>query len=222
VRQALQSSFKRLADTTIALLLRGPLKELARRECERGGNGFRWFTSDEAAIAIALSNIIVPSDDATPGLDDIDVLGPPAVVLLDKVVLDSVDRQELYAQGLMGFDLWATRTYGCSFGQLKASDQEVLLVTAERIYSRWATAKSKPAKMWHMLISIIGGREGSFFAARLFPRLRDDCLRIFYTSRVAWVWLRYDGPPMNDGYPQLASRLSLLRDTNESATHQPN
>jgi hypothetical protein len=37
----------------------------------------------------------------------------------------------------------------------------------------------------------------------LYPVIRNDCIQIFYTSQVSWVWLGYDGPPMEKGYSNL-------------------
>jgi hypothetical protein len=44
-------------------------KEQAHRDAQRGGDNFRWFTPDEAAVAEALGRIIVPSDGETPGAE---------------------------------------------------------------------------------------------------------------------------------------------------------
>jgi hypothetical protein len=47
---------------------------------------FRRFTAGEAVAAEALAKVIVPSDEDTPGLEDVDVFGPAAIALLDKLV----------------------------------------------------------------------------------------------------------------------------------------
>ncbi len=40
-------------------------------------------------------------------------------------------------------------------------------------------------KVWRRLQAIAQVRDGAFFAAELYPQIRDDCLRVFYTSRVS-------------------------------------
>src|SRR6202161_4542111 len=80
-------------------------QEIERRNARRGHNAFRWFTPEEAAVAEALAHIIVPSDEETPGLDDVDVLGPSAMVVLDKLIKTSSHKQYVYSRGLLSFDV---------------------------------------------------------------------------------------------------------------------
>lgn len=178
-------------------------KELARRNGERGGDNYRWFTPEEAAVAEALARVIVPSDEEAPGIAEIDVLGPPAAVALDGLVATSLDRQRLYARGLYAFDLWARKKHRCRFAELREDDQTRLFLAAQQINENLAVRGSPIARAWRMVRSALLAGNGSFFASRLYPQIRKDCLQIFYTSRVSWVWLEYDGPPMDKGYPSL-------------------
>jgi hypothetical protein len=171
----------------------------------RGQGKWRWLTEEEAAVAEALANIMVPSDEETPGLDDVDVLGPPAIVTLDKLIAALPDRQELYARGLASFDAWAVEQHGRKFTELPQNEQIMLLIAAQRLHENWAARGNPLEKAWRRG-RILASAGSTFLAAQLYPHLRDDCLQIFYTSRVSWVWLEYDGPPMDQGYPKLAAR----------------
>lgn len=178
-------------------------KELARRESERGHSALRWFTPDEAALAEALATIIVPSDEDTPGIHEVGVLGPTAIVALDNLVLGSPYRQDLYSRGLLSFDVWARKQHGCKFIDMRKDDQIMLFRAAHLFYEYSTPPSSAIKKAWRKLHSIMQAINGSFFAAALYPMIRSDCLQVFYTSRISWIWLDYDGPPMDQGYSRL-------------------
>jgi hypothetical protein len=181
-------------------------KEKVRVEKERGSQRFRWFTADEEIVAEALARIIVPSDEETPGVEDVGVLDRSAIVALDHLVIQSSHRQELYALGLLSFDVWAQNRYRRKFAELPTEDQRALFSDAQHIYEQWTEAVPLPLKLRRRLQAILQAKDGSLFAAQLYPQIREDCLRVFYTSRVSWVWLEYDGPPMDKGYPNLSER----------------
>lgn len=195
--------FNLLLNIYLAIVSRGINEELVRRDAERGRNTLRWFTPEEAVVAQALATILVPSDEETPGIDDVGVLGPPAIVALDNLVTACPHRQHLYSRGLLSFDAWALKERKCKFAEMPKEDQIMLFSAAQRIYEAWTTGAPAIMKAWHRLRAITQGRNGSFFAAQLYPQIRDDCLQVFYTNRVSWVWLDYDGPPMDKGYPSL-------------------
>ena len=193
-------------DASVRLAADGMKKELGRRDGERGRGAFRWFTADEALTAEALARIIVPSDDTTPGIEEVSVLGPPATVCLDNLVQASLHRQYLYSRGLLGFDVWASKEFNHKFADLAAKQQELLLATAAQLDERWSGKMSAVNTGWQSLCAVPPHEKGVLYAAQLYPQIRRDCLEVFYTSRVSWIWLEYDGPPMNDGYPFLARR----------------
>jgi Gluconate 2-dehydrogenase subunit 3 len=182
---------------------RGMNKELARRDAERGRDTLRWFTPEEVVVAEALATVIVPSDDETPGIDEVDVLGPAAIVVLDNMVTASPPRQYLYSRGLLSFDAWAMKERGCKFAEMSREDQIMLFSAAQRGYEDWSASASPVVKAWRKLRAFAQARNGSLFAAKLYSQIRDDCFQVFYTSRVSWVWLDYDGPPMDKGYPSV-------------------
>jgi hypothetical protein len=181
-------------------------KELARRDAQRGHGDFRWITPDEAAVAEALANTIVPSDNDTPGIDEVCVLGPSTLESLDKLIAGSAERQSLYSRGLLSFDAWALRERKCKFAAMTQEDQIQLLKTSQHIYEEWTSPAPVVKKAWRRFKIITRGKGIPFRAGQLYPQIRSDCLQVFYTSRVSWIWLEYDGPPMDEGYPKLAAR----------------
>lgn len=197
--------FKKLSGITLALASRGINKDLTRRDVERRRGTLRWFTPDEVAVAEALARIIVPSDEETPGIDEVSVLDPPAIVTLDHMISTSPYRQYLYSRGLLSFDLWALRRYKRKFAELPQVDQIALFKAAEQLHERRYGRMPAISKVWRRLEAITQVRKGAYFAPQLYRQMRDDCLQVFYTSRVSWVWLEYDGPPMDRGYSNLAA-----------------
>lgn len=196
-------TFDRFVHKCFTVATRSINNELARRNATRGTETFRWFTPEEAVAAEALARIIVPSDEATPGIDEIGVLDAPAMVTLDKLVAASPDRQYLYSRGLLSFDVWARHERNCGFAEMAKDDQIAFFRAAQRTYERSEHPASRIGRVWGRLREIVEARQGRLFAAQLYPRIREDCLRLFYTSRVSWTWLEYDGPPMDKGYPNV-------------------
>jgi hypothetical protein len=86
---------------------------------------------------------------------------------------------------------------------MQKEDQIMLFSAAQRVYEDWTAGAPPIMKAWHRIRAIAQARRGSLFAGQLYPQIRNDCLQVFYTSRVSWVWLEYDGPPMDKGYPSL-------------------
>jgi Gluconate 2-dehydrogenase subunit 3 len=191
----------------LRLLARGLNEELARRDAERGHGNLRWITTDEAAVAEALANLIIPSDNDTPGIDDVGVLGPSTLESLDKLIVSSAERQSLYSRGLLSFDAWALRERQSKFAVMTPEDQIQLLKTSQHIYEEWTSSGPAIKKAWRRFKIITREKGIPFLAGQLYPQIRSDSFQVFYTSRVSWIWLEYDGPPMDEGYPRLAPRL---------------
>jgi hypothetical protein len=202
-------SSNRFFNACLALVSRDFNAEIARRDARRGKNSFQWFTLEEAAVAEALSKIIVPSEQDSPGIDEISILGESAITLLDKIVAESPDRQRFYSHGLLAFDRWALKEQGHRFLELSTDQQTNLFQAAQEKYDHWWAQTSAVAKVQRGLNAIFHAGRGVFHAARLYPMIRGDCLQIFYTSSASWAWLQYDGPPMDEGYCSLTQpRLS--------------
>lgn len=219
IKKVFAGTFRALYRAGFFLVSRAFETELSRRNALRGRNALRWFTPEEAAVAQALARIIVPSDEETPGIDEVEVLGPPAINVLDHLLVVSAWRRPIYCRGLLSFDLWAHRTYHCKFAEMPAKDQVLLLRTAQQYYERFTAQAPVIVRAWRRLSSIASVNSGRFYAAQLYPQIRTDCFQVFYTSRVSWIWLEYDGPPMSEGYPHLAARHSSSIAQSESSTH---
>jgi hypothetical protein len=191
-------------------------QELNRRNLQRNESSGQWFTHEESAVAEALGKTIIPSDEESPGFDEVCVLGPSAVSSLDRMVKNCVNRQYFYSRGLLSFDIWASQVHGRRFAELSVEQQTNLFRAAQEISDRWKAKPSLITKLWRRFGAPFAEvRKGTFYAALLYPMIRDDSIRIFYTSRVSWIWLGYDGPPMEKGYVSLteprdaAGRLGL-------------
>lgn len=200
------SGFNLVQRACLSLISYGLNKERVRRDLQRGSKRFRWFTADEEIVAEALARIIVPSDEETPGIAEVGILDRPAMVALDDLIIQSSYRQDLYARGLLSFDVWAQSRYRRKFADLPTKDQTELFADAQHLYEQWTQRAPLTLKLRRRFQAILQAKNGSFFAAQLYPQIREDCLRVFYTSRVSWVWLGYDGPPMDKGYPNLLER----------------
>lgn len=206
LRKIVSTCFNHLQDVCISIASRDISKKVACSDAERGRNALRWFTTEEAAVAEALATIIVPSDEETPGIEDVGVFGPPAIVALDNLVARSVDKQHVYSRGLVSFDAWALKEHKCGFAELPKENQITLFRAAQQVYEASMAKGSAVKKAWRKIRSIAQVRSGCYFAAQLYPQIRDDCIQVFYTSWVSWTWLDYDGPPMDQGYPKLTAR----------------
>jgi hypothetical protein len=194
---------KKLFNGCLALASREFNQELARRNARRGGDSSPWFAPEEATVAEALAKIIVPSEEGSPGIAE---LGPSAVVSLGERASKSLDRQQFYSRGLLAFDHWALKEWGHRFAELSVAHQTQLFGMAQKKHDSWSTGTSLTAKVRRGLRALIYAKSGIVHATRLYPVIRDDVLEIFYTSRVSWTWLDYDGPPMDKGYPSLTQR----------------
>lgn len=177
-------------------------QELARRNQARPRAGARWFTAQEYALVGVLAALVVPSDDAGSGAPEAGVADA-----LDSLLASSQRVRGLYASGLLAFDELAQRQYGRQFIELERSEQMRLLNLVDQTYQRTKYAEGSTAdKVRRKLADVYyswpapGAWDGLGAAVDLFPKLVDDVKRTFYTSRVAWDWLGYDGPPFPHGY----------------------
>src|SRR5690242_4872393 len=78
--------------------------ETARRRRHSPAPNYRWFIADEVALVEALSCLIMPSDEGSPGAPDMQVFGASAAALIDESVADSEIKQRFYRKGLISFD----------------------------------------------------------------------------------------------------------------------
>lgn len=176
-------------------------RKLAQRERERPREVGRWFTAGEAVVVGALASLIVPSDATGPGASEADV-----TAALDGLLARSEPRRSLYGYGLLACDEWSFREHGRSFVELTADQQRALLSWIDRVDARFNGTSSVAAKVVRRAVIVYSKWRCPLF--ELFPDLVRDVLGAFYTHRVSWEWLGYDGPPMPDGYPDLRERQS--------------
>jgi hypothetical protein len=174
--------------------------ELIRRRRERNRGSNRWFLDDEMALVEVLSSLIIPSDGIGPGAHETGVAGR-----LDAMVAASPQRQSLYERGLLAFDVLAHRTYAASFGDVTRNQQVLLLNYVDQLSLAVAGAGLLTRRIRNTGLMLRAAANGSLPAARLFVKLVADVKEAFYTSRICWEWLGYDGPPMPQGYPDLAA-----------------
>jgi hypothetical protein len=190
------------------LLSPGQVRQRMRRDRTRPGRGRQWFTTEEAALVEALANLIVPSDETTPGAAEMDVLGRSAVEALDELVAGCADRQTVYTRGLLALDRLALDTHGHRFVDVSDEDQIRLLERLDQQQQAWFAPMPIPARAKTKLLMLYHQRSGLSPAVELFPKLVADVLQVFYTNRVSWVWLGYDGPPMRARHVESVERYS--------------
>jgi len=177
--------------------------ELMRRNKMRPNDGTHWFVPEEIALLEALASIIVPSDENTPGVNEMDVLGSSAVNIIEKNVLGSIEGQSVYAKGLIVFDELANQIHKSKFIELPVVKQQDILRFVDISNQYRPKSSISMNKLKKKLLVLPRMRDGSYPAIELFEKLVQDVLEAFYSSEVSWIWLGYDGPPMPTGYPDL-------------------
>jgi hypothetical protein len=191
---------KGLVDGLEGTLRRGERQEVARRDKERSRVDQKWLILDEQRQLTVLAALVLPSDETGPGAADAKV-----VEGLDKMLAASPGKQEMYAAGLASLDRWARRKKKGRFVELLADEQLDILRKIDSIYEEWSREVSRAGKVQRKITALRLMRAGEYSAVEFFPRLVRDVMQVFYTSRVAWNWLGYDGPPMPQGYSDLWS-----------------
>jgi hypothetical protein len=184
-------------------------RELRRLEQNRPRDGERWFTREESALVEILASLVVPSDETGPGADQMGRMGPSAAETLDHLVRRSSRRQTLYARGLLALDRLARQQHRSRFVELSRDDQLRLLHFIDRLQLTWSSPRSLRDKIGSKIAILYRKWSGVYAAAELFPFLVQDVLQAFYSNRVSWTWLGYDGPPMPEGYPLLQRRSQV-------------
>jgi hypothetical protein len=155
-----------------------------------------------------LVDLIVPSEEGSPGARDTGV-----AERLERQAGRSAEMWARYVRGLAAIDRVARQHAGAPFLRLSPAGQLDILgrigVVAERV--RWRRNASWTARVLRRLARIHysvpgwGSRHGMGTAHDFFARLVNDVLAEFWTSRQAWQWISYDGPPMSEGYPDLGT-----------------
>jgi choline dehydrogenase-like flavoprotein len=167
-----------------------------------------------------MASLIVPSSAGTPGASEVEVLGASVEDTLDRWIGASPSKQAMYARGLIAFDEMARRWDGTGFAALTHERQEELFRLVDSLHQGRSRPYSLPGKLRKGLAHLAQMLDGSAAAIDLFPMVVQDVFNAFYTSKVSWVWLGYDGPPMPEGYanleeprpPRLAHEIKSLRE----------
>jgi hypothetical protein len=165
------------------------------------------FTDEARAMVAALADLIVPCDGDGPGARDARV-----APRLEQRVGTSAQARARYSRGLAAIDRVARRHRGRPFLALPPEAQRDVLARVDRVARRVAWTRdaslARRAGRRLALLHYSGpgwrARHGMDEAKIFFPQLVDDVLSMFWTSSAAWRWIGYDGPPMAEGYPELA------------------
>ncbi|MDR7543855.1 MAG: gluconate 2-dehydrogenase subunit 3 family protein [Armatimonadota bacterium] len=154
-------------------------------------SGLRWFGAAQAAVLLAFAAVIVPTSAGGPGALEAAVLEQ-----IDRRVSRSAVRQHVYERGLPALDRLARYRYGTGAAGLSSEQLEELLQYVQQVrQARRARGRSVAGRLMRGIDRFRRGLRGEEAAVRLVPWLVRDVLDAFYSSRVAWEWLGYDGPP---------------------------
>jgi hypothetical protein len=147
----------------------------------------RWFTHVESLLIEALASVIVPADKDRPGAHDARIMSR-----LDALVASSPERHALYREGVAAFERLAILHYRRPFTSLSFRQQSRVFTAVDWAYE----GKSVITRVRRKLLMLYFTGRGLGAAVMLFPQLVRDVQDLFYTSPIAWAWLRYDGPPL--------------------------
>ncbi|MEW6246149.1 MAG: gluconate 2-dehydrogenase subunit 3 family protein [Nitrospirota bacterium] len=157
----------------------------------------RALPTESFAVLEALASLIVPTDGHGPGAIEARV-----AIELDRTLIGNPARRMQYFLGLRAFDDYARTRFGSGFPTLPHHRQLELLSAVhqagERIHSEAGSLAERAQRKisywyyarWHRLLPLI----------EFWIIVRADVLTVFYSSREAWDWLGYDGPPFPNGY----------------------
>jgi hypothetical protein len=187
--------------------------ELRARDTSRPRTAGHWLTPEERRTVEVLASLIVPSETGSPGAKEAD-----AAQKIDRFISESPKKQEIYGRGLVALDRWSSDKYGCGFEELAPEQQIDFLKHVDLLHRQWLGADVPKNKIKSMLLLRCYKITGYFSAVALFPWLRQDALKAFYTCRVSWNWLGYDGPPMPHGYPDLFESRPYERNGSNSTS----
>jgi choline dehydrogenase-like flavoprotein len=171
----------------------------------------KWFTPDEEALIETLTTLLVPSSEDRPGMAEVEVLGEKPTETLGGLICESELRQVIYSRGLAAIHRLAFRWYR---QRLDGLPPEIQLEFLTRLFEREKQGKRRRGLLGTAVKHckrVMWMLDGSFEAVELLPMLVQDAHAVFFTSRVSWVWLGYDGPPMPLGYPDPTKPRSVSK-----------
>lgn len=160
--------------------------------------GTHGLTPSELAMVSALAGVLIPSDGNGPGALDVGV-----VEKIDRMVTENQEIRTRYREGLQAFDQAAQAGYRKHFADLSADRQrDVVRFVADARTFLWDT---EARSFWEKL-----ERKATWYYYRwygvtndtidLFDTVYAHTTGLFYSSKAAWDWLEYEGPPFPFGY----------------------
>lgn len=158
----------------------------------------RWFAPSELTTIAALASIIVPSDGEGPGAKEVGLEWR-----IDEMVADTPRIQSVYREGLRALDALAERHYQQTFLMIEPERQAELIRMVEEakvavdVEAATSVQRAKRKLSYWYYYRWMGVTAQ---VAEFIPRLVQDVKIRFYSSREAWAWLGYEGPPFPLGY----------------------
>ena len=180
---------------------------------ERGTDeGDRPLTSDQRQLLEVLALIVIPKDESGPGADEANV-----VATIEERLAQMPARRVEYLRGLKGFDDAAKKLHGVGFLALTAAQQgELFQDAAEGKFTGIARLAGQAGWKMTRLYQLVRHPQ-----THLVPVLIQDVFEAFYSHPVSWEWLRYDGPPMPLGYPDVTQHRDGTADAGSQAPANP-
>lgn len=181
----------------------------AKLEGDRTRTSPQWFSSAELATIAALTSLIIPSDGEGPGAKEVGLQWR-----IDEMVAGTPRIQGVYREGLVGLNALAERRYQHTFVSLDPERQAELMRMIEEakaamdVEATTAVQKTKRKLSYWYYYRWMGVTAP---VAEFVPRIVQDAKIKFYSSREAWAWLGYEGPPFPLGYFSKPDRCHIAQ-----------
>lgn len=178
--------------------------EISRLSAGTGAPARAVLSSSEHVLLEHLVGMVLPSDGNGPGALDAGVAERIEAALGENDAL-----QWLYRDGLQAIAEAAQWKYRGEFLSLSHPQQKQLLLYFDQVDGRLARdahtlIERGRRKLYHWYY--VRGRDMTP-VLEFWNRLRDDVFVHFYSSRIAWAWLGYEGPPFPNGYAMKSESL---------------
>jgi hypothetical protein len=160
------------------------------------------LSSKEMLTLECLAAIILPSDSSGPGAVDAGV-----VATIIRSLGTDKGKQSAYKRGLQAIDGLARGRFEKDLEALSPEFQHALVSFIDQADGRIgfdartiAERVRRKLSYWYYasLMDVASVLE-------FWKMLREDVLVQFYSSRIAWDWLGYEGPPFPNGYMMASS-----------------
>lgn len=169
------------------------------------------LSSKEMLTLECLAAIILPSDSLGPGAVEAGV-----VATIIRSLGTDKDKQSSYKRGLQAIDGLARGRFEKDLEALSPELQHALVTFIDQADGRigfdartLAERVRRKLSYWYYASMMDVASVLDFW-----KMLREDVLVQFYSSRIAWDWLGYEGPPFPNGYvmaPSITLKTEVLR-----------